>query len=318
MESMNRTAPPGWHRRDFLQAGSAGLLGLLWTGRAWAQPAGEAGLSPRAAPEALDGPPIVSARAWAVAEGNTGRFLWGAREGLELNMASTTKIMTAWVVLRLAERRRGLLDETMVISRRAAQTPGSSAQIRAGDRYVVRDLLYGLMLPSGNDAATALAEHCGPYCGEPTNASAPADAFVMHMNRHAGLLQMAETYYFDPHGLGRNRTSARDLTKLAREVMQNSQFRAYVRTRRHQNEVVGAEGARRTVTWNNTNRLLDIEGYDGIKTGTTTAAGSCLVASGRRGEDHLIVAILGATSNDSRYNDTRNVFRWAWRERAAR
>ena len=68
-------------------------------------------------------------------------------------------------------------------------------------------------------------------------------------------------------------------------------------------------------TWNNTNKLLDIEGYDGIKTGTTSAAGSCLVASGRRGKDHLIVVVLGATSNDSRYIDTRNLFRWAWTQR---
>ncbi|MCI0684311.1 MAG: serine hydrolase [Gemmataceae bacterium] len=311
------------NRRQFLQAGSAGLLGLLWTGRAWCQPAGqpaagEPGLPPRAAADALDGPPVVSARAWAVAEGNTGRLLWGAREALELNMASTTKIMTAWVVLRLAEGRRGLLDETIVVSRRAAQTPGSSARIRAGDRYVVRDLLYGLLLPSGNDAAVALAEHCGPYCGEPTNAGAPADAFVMHMNRQAQLLRMGETYYFDPHGLGRNRTSARDLTKLARETMRHSGFRAYVRTRRHQHEVADARGERRTVAWNNTNRLLDIEGYDGIKTGTTTAAGACLVASGRRGSDHLFVVVLGCTSNDGRYVDTRNLFRWAWRERGHR
>ncbi len=317
-ESMH---PSSWlttNRRQFLQAGSAGLIGFLWTDEASSQPAGEAGLAPRAAPDALDGPPVVSARAWAIAEGSTGRFLWGAREALELNMASTTKIMTAWVVLRLAERRRGLLDETIVISRRAAQTPGSSAQIRAGDRYLVRDLLYGLLLPSGNDASVALAEHCGPYCGEPTNAGAPADAFVMHMNRHAALLQMAETYYFDPHGLGRNRTSARDLTKLARQAMQNSQFRGYVRTRRHQNEVIDAQGSRRSVTWNNTNRLLDIEGYDGIKTGTTTAAGACLVASGRRGSDHLFVVVLGCTSNDGRYVDARNLFRWAWRERGHR
>ena len=70
-----------------------------------------------------------------------------------------------------------------------------------------------------------------------------------------------------------------------------------------------------TVTWTNTNRLLDIEGYDGIKTGTTTAAGACLVASGRRGSDHLFVVVLGATSNDGRYVDARNLFRWAWRER---
>src|SRR5207245_3634539 len=89
----------------------------------------------------------------------------------------------------------------------------------------------------------------------------------------------------------------------------------YVQTRRHQCEVAGADGKKRTVTWTNTNQLLGVEGYDGVKTGTTTAAGSCLVASGRRGSDQLIVVVLGSTSNDGRYVDSRNLFRWAWLER---
>src|SRR5205807_6054499 len=131
-------------------------------------------------------------------------------------------------------------------------------------------------------------------------------------------LQLAETRYFDPHGLGKNHTSARNLATLGWHAMQNRLFRDYVRTRRHGCEVADAKGTRRTVTWNNTNKLLDIEGYDGIKTGTTNAAGSCLVASGRHGTDHLIVVVLGSTSNDSRYVDARNLFRWAWRERGHR
>ena len=69
------------------------------------------------------------------------------------------------------------------------------------------------------------------------------------------------------------------------------------------------------MTWENGNRLLGIEGYDGVKTGTTTAAGACVVASGRYESDHLLVVVLGATSNDSRYLDARNLFRWAWQER---
>jgi D-alanyl-D-alanine carboxypeptidase (penicillin-binding protein 5/6) len=67
--------------------------------------------------------------------------------------------------------------------------------------------------------------------------------------------------------------------------------------------------------WESTNRLLEMEGYDGVKTGTTMAAGNCLVASGRHDGDHLLVVVLGCTSNDSRYLDARNLFRWAWRER---
>src|SRR5205823_9285696 len=89
----------------------------------------------------------------------------------------------------------------------------------------------------------------------------------------------------------------------------------YVQTRRHAYEVADPEGQKRLVTWKNTNRLLDIEGYDGVKTGTTNAAGSCLVASGRRGSDHLLVVVLGSTSNEGRYVDARNLFRWAWQQR---
>jgi D-alanyl-D-alanine carboxypeptidase (penicillin-binding protein 5/6) len=70
--------------------------------------------------------------------------------------------------------------------------------------------------------------------------------------------------------------------------------------------------------WKNTNRLLPIEGYDGVKTGTTSSAGACLVSCGKRGDDALLVVVLGSTSPEGRYVDTRNLFRWAWRERGDR
>lgn len=297
-------------RRHFLAASSLSLLGL---GRAWAQP--EKPLPPLAPADRIDGPPLVSARGWAIVDGVKGRLLWGRNETAELVMASTTKIMTAWLVLRAAADNAKVLDETIVVSEAAGKTIGSSARIRGGDRIPVREMLYGLLLPSGNDAAAAIAEHFGTRFREKGSDLAPAAAFVAEMNRQAKTLRLAETRYFDPHGLGKNHTSARDLASLARSAMQNATFREYVRTRRHSYEVTDAKGAKRTLQWNNTNRLLDIEGYDGIKTGTTTAAGSCLVASGRRGSDHLVVVVLGCTSNDSRYNDARNLFRWAWRER---
>ncbi len=176
------------------------------------------------------------------------------------------------------------------------------------------------MLPTGNDSAVALAEHFSPRLREPKAKIPPGSLapFVAEMNRQAGRLKLGETRYLDPHGLGQNETSARDLTALGFRAMQDATFRQYVQTRRHRSQVTDAKGERRPVTWDNTNKLLDIEGYDGIKTGTTTAAGACLVGSGRRGDDHLLVTVLGCTSNDSRYADTRNLFRWAWRERAAR
>ena len=311
---------PTWSRRRVLQAGVSGALGLLAAPvlPGWAQE--QPPLPARQPADNPDAPPNVSARAWAIFDGRNGQRLHGANDSARLAIASTTKIMTAWIALQTAGNNPKVLDETIVVSEQAARTTGSSARIQAGDRISVREMLYGLLLPSGNDAAVAIAQHFGPRFIDPKadKQPAPLNAFVAEMNRQATRLKLGETRYLDPHGLARNEASARDLATLAHLAMQNATFRQYVQTRRRETQITNAKNERRMVTWTNTNKLLDIEGYDGIKTGTTNAAGSCLVGSGRRGDDHLIVVVLGATSNDSRYNDTRNLFRWAWRERAAR
>jgi serine-type D-Ala-D-Ala carboxypeptidase (penicillin-binding protein 5/6) len=267
----------------------------------------------KAPADRLDGPPFVTAKAWAVADGKTGKLLWGANEATPRAIASTTKVMTAWVVLRLAADEPKVLDEVVTFSERADKTTGSSAKINAGEKLPVRELLYGLLLPSGNDASVALAEHFGARLKHDAD---PVKSFVAEMNRQAKELKLAETTYRDTSGLtADNRSSARDLLALARRALQDERFREYVGTRRHECEVAGPDGAKRTVVWENTNKLLDVEGYDGVKTGTTNAAGCCLIASGRRGSDHLLVVVLGSTSTDGRYADARNLFRWAWRQR---
>ena len=224
----------------------------------------------KAAPDPLDGPPLVTAKAWVVADGKTGKVLWGRAEAETRPMASTSKIMTAWLVLQLAATDAKVLDEIVVYSERAAKTPGSSAKLNAGEKVPVKDLLYGLLLPSGNDAAVALAEHFGPRFG----AAADGDGlqrFVAEMNRRAKKLGLKEMAYKDPNGLSRdNVSSCRDLAALTFEAMKDERFRSFVATRRHECEVVEAGGEKRKVVWTNTNRLLDIEGYEGVKTGTTT------------------------------------------------
>ena len=92
----------------------------------------------------------------------------------------------------------------------------------------------------------------------------------------------------------------------------NPLFQQYVNTRQHGSKVTGQGGYERNIVWKNTNQLLGIEGYSGVKTGTTTAAGACLVAWGNREGQELIVVVLGSTSGDARYTDARNLFRWAW------
>lgn len=272
---------------------------------------------PTSPPDPIGGIPYVTCKAWAIGDGKTGKLLWSSSGYEKLNFASTTKIMTAHVVLSLARTSPGTLDETVVFSARADRTPGSTAGIRAGEKLTVRELLYGLLLPSGNDASVALAEHFGKRFAKdaPKNAD-PHDLFVAEMNRTAKRLGMKNTQYRNPHGLTArgHLSSAADLLRLAHAATRNPAFRKYIRTRQHGCTVEGPGGYKRNVLWKNTNRLLGIEGYAGVKTGTTSAAGACLVSMGRRKNDDLIVVVLGSAASASRYTDSRNLYRWAWKQ----
>ncbi len=315
----------------------------------------------------LHGPPFVTCKAWAIADARTGKLLYGQGEDQRLDHASTTKMMTAFLVLRLAESDPAVLQQQITFSENADKTGGSTSGLKAGEQISVEKLLYGLLLPSGNDASVALAEHFGarfdpaPPAKEGSlneadangdqsspasspgasnskpmplaDPSKPADAdsagtakidaaeavdrFIAEMNRTAAALGMKNTSYKNTHGLtaAGHQSSVRDLLLLATEAMKLERFRHYVSTPRFKVEVGIPGEPPRIVVWENTNQLLATEGYDGIKTGTTGAAGACLVSSGRRGDDHLFVAVLGSANSDARYVDTRNLFRWAWRQR---
>ncbi len=274
-------------------------------------------LAPR---DPLTGPPFVLSRAWAVAEAKTGKLLWESQAADVVDTASTTKIMTAWVILKLAGERPAVLDEMVEFSSRADKTAGSSCGVRAGEKIPVRELLYGLLVRSGNDAAIALAEHFGSQFDPPPGRSGESDPvarFVAEMNRAAARLKLTETRYMNPHGLPEKGhvSSARDLARLAYAARQMPLFCDYVSTRQHEAQATARDGSQRPIVWKTTNRLLAIAGYTGVKTGYTKAAGSCLVSTGERGRDGLIVVVLGAPSAASAVADSRNLYRWAWRER---
>ena len=136
------------------------------------------------------------------------------------------------------------------------------------------------------------------------------------MNRTAKSLGMSRTSYHNPHGLtvdGHVSTAA-DLLRLTHAAWQLPRIRDYVGKRQYGCTVTGTSGYRRNVLWRNTNQLLKTDGYHGLKTGTTSRAGACLVSTGRRGDDQLFVVVLGASSSDARYVDARNLYRWAWHE----
>lgn len=270
--------------------------------------------------------PTVTAKGWAIADGKTGKLLWGFQEDQPRKSASTTKMMNAGVILLLAEKDPKVLDETVTFSQSAGTTAGSTAGIKPGESVSVRECLYGLLLPSGNDAGNALSEHFNARFAAPDAAMLTAGLnrtslvtrvhFVAEMNRTARRFGMTNTFYrsaFGDGGFTSDLTSTpRDLTQLAWRLMQKAVFRQYVGTKRYEGRVQCADGSTRTAVWENTNELLGTEGFDGVKTGQTTSAGGCLVASCRRGDRHLISAVLGCGNGKARFTDTQALLEWAW------
>jgi len=261
--------------------------------------------------EPLHGMPVVTCKGWAFIDAKSGELLAGVNVDGVRDPASTTKLMTAYVVLQFAKEHPKALEQILTFSKRADDTTGSTSGIKAGEKLPVSELLYGLMLPSGNDAAVALAEHFGEQIS-PQGEGESYDRFVAVMNRTAKDLGMKNTGYRNPHGLTAQGhvTSAGDMAKLGRVAMQLPLMRKICSTRQHGVTVDSEAGYQRNVQWNNTNRLLRREGYTGVKTGTTGPAGACLVGSAERDGRELIGVVLGASSSDARYADFRNLYRW--------
>jgi D-alanyl-D-alanine carboxypeptidase (penicillin-binding protein 5/6) len=280
---------------------------------------------PRAPADGTSGPPFVSCDAWIIVDADSGKELAGLESTIPRDFASTTKMMTAWLTARLADTNLAVLDEVITMSPRADQTRGSTADIRTGESLPVREALYGLMLPSGNDMGVAIAEHFGSrihaalQLTDAATESLPDDPllrFVDAMNREAQRLQMLHTSYRNPHGMtdSQHKSTPADLALLARQILLHPLLQAVVSTRQRGTVVHGPGGYQRNVLWKNTNELLAIEGYAGVKTGTTDQAGACLVSSATRGQHRLILVVLGSAASEARYTDSRNLYRWAWRE----
>lgn len=275
---------------------------------------------PLAPGDSLNGQPFVTCRAWYALDGTTGKRLKDFNGDKPLDFASTTKVMTAYLVLKAAQEDETILDEMVTFSDRADQTTGSTAGVMAGERLPVRELMFGLLLPSGNDASIALAEHFGARfanSSKPSPDDEPQDSvaqFVAAMNAAATSLEMKQTKFENPHGLTAvgHKSTAADLAKLAWHAYRLPRFAEYVGTRQHGCTLRAASGYQRNVVWKNTNRLLAREGYLGIKTGTTSAAGACLISMAERDGRRILLVTLGSASSDARYTDSRNLYRWLW------
>lgn len=224
-------------------------------------------------------PPDLSAAAALLADETTGQVLLEKNAHERRAVASTTKIMTALVTLE-----RARLDEEVVVSPAAAYTGGNVVGLVPGERLTVWSLLHGLLLNSGNDAATALAEHV----------AGSVAAFAELMNAKAQALGMADTHFVNPHGLDAegHYSTAYDLWLLTREAMRNPTFREIVA------KATWTEGTRTYVNLNPL--LLRYPGADGVKTGTSDWAGECLVASATRRGHRLVAVVL---HSQDRYGD---------------
>ena len=238
-------------------------------------------------PASAAAPPEISARAAILIEWQTGTVLMEKRGFVRMHPASLTKMMTALVALE-----RGRLEDLVRVSEEAASQPGSSMHLRPGDVFTLEDLLYGLMLVSGNDAAWAIAEHIGKGL---------ASEFFELMNRRAKELGAINTRFENPHGLTHpnHYTTAFDLAVIAKACMRHPFFKQLVATK--EKDAIEAESGV-LLSLENTNRLLWIvPGADGVKTGTTQAAGQCLVASATRDGMRLLSVVLDSAD---RWHDT--------------
>lgn len=248
-------------------------------------------------------PPTIDAAAYIVVDPATGETLAQRAPDRELPMASTTKIMTALVVLGATDP-----DDRITVPAEALEVGESSARLVAGETLTVRQLLTALMVQSGNDAAVALA----------VGVAGSEEAFVELMNQRAAELGLQHTNFANPHGLDApgHHSSVRDLVTMSRAAMQYPLFRAIVTRRAASIPGPRGVGVRRYVS---ENALLEIDlEADGVKTGMTDGAGFALAAHTRReglGVD-LYAAIIGSPSADRRAIDAGRILDYGFRQYA--
>jgi D-alanyl-D-alanine carboxypeptidase (penicillin-binding protein 5/6) len=239
----------------------------------------------------------VTARSAILIDGTTGEVLWAKRVHVRRPIASTTKIMTALVAMeRLGPR------SVVTVDRSVRRVPPITEGLRPGERVEAWKLFYGLLLYSGNDDALALA----------IGAGGTRSRFVALMNEKAHALGLRDSHFRSPSGLldRDNYSSAWDLAALTRYALWNPRFRAVVRTRvKH---VPWSPPIHEKIYVNKNHLIGAYPGADGVKTGWTTIAKHCLVASARRHGVHLIAVVLGA---DDSYRDVKKLLNWGFASR---
>lgn len=265
-------------------AGAAIVFAMLWTSAAL--PIHEANAAPAIG---------TNARAAALIDVTSGRLLYSSNGDTPMRIASLTKIMTAIVAIE-----HGNLSDVIKTPKRAVGKEGSSIYLQLGEEMTLHHMLYGLMLRSGNDAATAIAEHVG----------GSESGFVHLMNEKAAFIGLTNSSFKNPHGLDEegHYSSANDLAKLSAYALKNQAFAEIVRTKVKQ---VPNPHDSWNYAWKNKNKMLTLyEGADGVKTGYTKKSFRCLVSSATRNGQQL----AAVTINDGDdWNDHSHLLDWGFK-----
>ncbi|MEU9136335.1 D-alanyl-D-alanine carboxypeptidase [Streptomyces sp. NPDC048404] len=266
-----------------------------------------------AAPAGAVATPTIAAKGGYVMNNGTAASLYSKAADTRRSTGSTTKIMTAKVVLAQPNLD---LDAKVTVAKAYSDyivaNTASSAHLIVGDKVSVRQLLYGLMLPSGCDAAYALADKFGSG----TTRAARVKSFIGKMNSAATSLHLTNTHFdsFDGIGHGSNYSTPRDLTKIASSAMKSTTFKTIVKTVSTKQKVTTASGGYRYYTWENTNKPL-LTGYSGtigVKTGSGPEAKYCLVFAATRNGKTVIGTVLASTSISARTSDATKLMNYAF------
>lgn len=237
-------------------------------------------------------------------------------------MASLTKIMTLYVAVKLIKR-FSINPETymLVTTRPAAYINGTHSGLREGDQISLKDAFYGMMLPSGNDAALLIAHYFGLLLqyyskkgsSQSDTSASPVKDFVKEMNKYAFQNALRNTCFVNPHGLSEkgNRSTVSDLGKLGFLAMQEPLFASVVNTQMHSATITDRNGNLRIMTWQNTNKLLEEDGFSGIKTGNTPNAGPCLSICYQNEEEAFIITLLNCRSPEHRWTEANKLAFWS-------
>ena len=252
----------------------------------------------QAAPKVVPAAPSIAGESYILQDFDSGHILASEKPDQQVEPASLTKLMTAYVVFDEIRSGHISLDDTIQISEKSWRTPGSRMFIEVGSQVTVEELLKGMIIQSGNDASVALAEFV----------AGSEDAFAALMNEYARELGLDSTHFVNATGLPdpEHYTTARDLARLTRALIR--QFPS------HYDWYSIKEYTYNGITQYNRNKLLwRDESVDGVKTGHTESAGYCLVSSALREDMRLVSVVMGTSGENARARESQKLLNWGFR-----